>query len=161
MSSSHVVATLLARPRHLQVLEHLLQLLRAAACAASLAPERAQLLHAVDHVLEILRAQHARCWDPPGAALLRVLAHLLGERLQELVERGAQVGRQLLDLFVAWRHARAPGAALPAPAAARLRIGQLPSSIVTAIAHIRADHSRSWSSVLARVRLQKIERSPR
>ena len=32
--------------------------------------------------------------------MLRVLAHLLGQRLHELVERGAQLVRQLLDLFV-------------------------------------------------------------
>ena len=68
--------------------------------AASLAPERASrsmrssmLCRSCERSLRIeLRIERPRH--------LRVLAHLLGQRLQELVERGAQLIHQLLDLFV-------------------------------------------------------------
>ena len=93
--------------------------------------------------LRIERARH-----------LRVLAHLLGQRLQELVERRAQLIHQLLDLFVG-------GAALQRLAQRVLRGAQAASRrrrccrprCCTAIAHSRATTSRSASSLLARVEL--------
>ena len=94
----HVVA-LLARPRHLQVLEHLLQLFEQL-LGRILGAGARHLLEPVDHVLEILRPQHAGIRIERARELLRVLAHLLGQRLHELVERGAQLVGELLDLLV-------------------------------------------------------------
>src|ERR1700730_1902106 len=97
----HVVIAVVAllRLRHLQVFEHLLQLfeqflgrvLGAGAC---------KLLHPVDHVFQILRPQHAGILVELALRLLRVLTHLLGERLHELVERRAQIFGELLDFLV-------------------------------------------------------------
>ena len=95
----HVVAALLARPGHLQVLQHLLQLFEQLLCGVLGARAR-ELLEPVDHALEILRPQHAGILVERAGELLRVLAHLLGERLHELVERRAQLVGQLLDLLV-------------------------------------------------------------
>ena len=94
-----VVALLAARPRHLQVLQHLLQLLEHLLGGVLGAGAR-QPLHAVEHALQILRAQVAHAVRIERPRHLRVLAHLLGQRLHELVERRAQLIHQLLDLFV-------------------------------------------------------------
>ena len=99
----HVVVAVVhvaARPRHLQVFQHLLQLIEQLPRGVLGAGAR-QLLEPVEHALEVLRAQHARIGIDAARLLLRILAHLLGQRLQELVERGAQFVGQLLDLFVA------------------------------------------------------------
>ena len=54
-----VVAALLARPRHLQVVEHLRKLIEHLARGVARSGAR-HLLHAVEHALEVLRAQLAR-----------------------------------------------------------------------------------------------------
>ena len=77
------------RRRHLQVFHHLLELLQqltrgvlgAAACHA---------LQAVEHVLEILLAQHARIAIERTRELLIVLELLL-HRLHEAIHGGAQL----------------------------------------------------------------------
>ena len=128
--------------------------LRAAACAASLAPERASrsmrsimLRRSCGRSLRVIRIERPRH--------LRVLAHLLGQRLHELVERGAQLVRQLLDLLVG-------RAALQRLAQRFLRGAQAPARPrrrcrprwCTAIAHSRATTSRSPSSLSARASCQ-------
>ena len=60
-----------------------------------------QLLEPVDHALQVLRPQHAGVAVERARELLRILAHLLGQRLHEFVERRAQLVGQLLDLLVA------------------------------------------------------------
>ena len=114
----HVVAALLARPGHLQVLQHLLQLFEQLLRGVLGAGAR-ELLEPVDHALEILRPQHAGILVERAGELLRILAHLLGERLHEIVERRAQFVGQLLDLFVG-------GAALQRLAQGFLRLRATP-----------------------------------
>ncbi len=94
-----VAVHLLAGTRHLQVLEHRLQLLQHA-LGGILGAGARHLLQPVDHAAQILRPQLPGIGIQRPRQLLRVLAHLLGERLQELVERGAQLVGQLLDLFI-------------------------------------------------------------
>ena len=95
-----VAVHLLAGPRHLQVLQHLLELLQHLARRILGAGAR-HLLELVDHAPQILRAQLAGIGIERPRELLRVLAHLLGQGLQELVERRAQLVGELLDLLVA------------------------------------------------------------
>ena len=97
----HVVVAVLhlAGPRHLQVLEHRLQFLQHLP-GGVLGAGACHLLQAVDHVLEILRADLARIGIERTGELFRIAPHLLGQRLQELVERGAQIVGELLELFV-------------------------------------------------------------
>ena len=96
--SSSPSSPCLARARHLQVFQHLLQSGRATARRV-LGAGAGELLHAVEHTLKILGAELARILvERPRH--LRVLAHLLGERLQELVERRPQVVHQLLEFLV-------------------------------------------------------------
>ncbi len=98
----HVVAVfaiLLARPRHLQVFQHLLQFLQQP-LGGFLGARARKLLEPVDHVLQILRAQIARI-RIHRPRHLRILPHLLGQRLQEFVERRAQFLGQLLDFVFA------------------------------------------------------------
>ena len=92
----HVVAALLTRSGHLQVLQHLLELLQHLARRVLGAGSR-HLLKLVDHAPQILRAQLAGIGVERPCELLRVLAHLLGERLHELVERGAQLAMRFAD----------------------------------------------------------------
>src|SRR5262245_23868343 len=94
-----VAVHLLAGTGHLQVLQHLLELLQHPARGV-LGAGAGHLLEPVDHVAQILRAQGARIGIERPGELLRILAHLLGQRLQELVERGAQLVGEPLDLLV-------------------------------------------------------------
>ena len=93
------VVALRAGPRHLQVLEHRLQLFEQLARGVLVAGAR-QALQPVEHALEILLAEHAGIAVERARELLRILAHLLRQRLQELVHRGAQLIHQLLEFFV-------------------------------------------------------------
>ena len=79
--------------------EHLLQLLQQLTRSILRAGAR-HLLETIDHAAQILRAQLTRIGIERSGELLRVLAQLLGQRLQELVERGAQLVGELLDLLV-------------------------------------------------------------
>ena len=83
----------------MQVFQHLLQLFEHPLRRILGAGAR-KLLEPVDHVLQVLRPQHAGVRIERTRQLLRVLAHLLGQRLHELVERGAQIVGQFFDLFV-------------------------------------------------------------
>ena len=100
----HVVVAVLtargARPRHLQVFQHGLQFLEQPARGILVAGAR-QIFQPVEHALEILLAQRARVTIERPRKLLRILAHLLGKSLQELVHGRAQLIHQLLDFFVA------------------------------------------------------------
>src|SRR6476646_8831831 len=100
----HVVVAvaihLLAGASHLQVLQHLLELLQHLARRVLGAGSR-HLLELVDHAPQILRAQLAGIGVERPCELLRVLAHLLRQGLQELVERSAQLVGELLELLVA------------------------------------------------------------
>ena len=68
--------------------------------AASFAPERASRSMRSSMLAQILRAELRASIRIERPRHLRVLAHLLGQRLHELVERRAQFIHQLLDLFV-------------------------------------------------------------
>ena len=142
----HVVVALVALcagPRHLQVFEHRLHFIEQLARGVLVAGAR-QLLQPVEHALEILLAERAGIAVERTRQLLRILAHLLGQRLQELVHRGAQIVHQLLEFFVA-------GAAFERLAQRVLRLRAsacsawltLPSSICSAMSHMRATTSRS------------------
>ena len=87
------------RPRHLQVVEHRLELIEHLLGGILRAGAR-QPLHAVEHAAQILRAKLAHRIGIERPRHLRVLAHLLGQRLHELVERRPQFVHQLLDLFI-------------------------------------------------------------
>src|SRR5207247_3575899 len=94
------VAVALAGLRHLQVFQHLLQLFEQLPGGILVAGAR-QPLHALDHVVEILLAQHAGIGIERPRQLLGIVAQLLGELAHEIIQRGAQVLGELLDLFVA------------------------------------------------------------
>ena len=96
----HVAVAGLAGLRHLQVFQHLLQLLEQLLGRILVAGAR-QALHAVDHVLEILLAQHLGIGIERPRQLLRIVALLFGELAHEIVQRRAQVFGELLDLLVA------------------------------------------------------------
>src|SRR5262245_1932014 len=99
----HVVVAvihLLPGTGHLQVLQHLLEVLQHAACGIPGAGAR-HLFEPIDHVAQILRAELARIGIERAGKLLRILAHLLRQRLQELVERGTQLVGEPLDLLIA------------------------------------------------------------
>src|SRR5260370_2538690 len=95
----HVVVLRAAGLRHLQVLEHRLQFLQQLP-RRILGARTRQILDPVEQVLQVLRAEHARVGVERTRELLRIVLELLGERLQELVERRAQLLGQLLDLLV-------------------------------------------------------------
>src|SRR5262245_46001642 len=99
----HVVVAvihLLPGTRHLQVPQHLLEVLQHAARGIPGAGAR-HLFEPIDHVAQILRAELARIGIERAGKLLRILAHLLRQRLQELVERGTQLVGEPLDLLIA------------------------------------------------------------
>ena len=95
----HVVAAL-AGLRHLQVFQHLLQLFQQLLGGFLVAGTR-HPLQPVEHALEILLAQHLGVGIERTGQLLRIVAQLLGELAQEIVQRGAQIVGELLDLLVA------------------------------------------------------------
>jgi hypothetical protein len=136
----HVVVAGLAGLRHLQILQHLLQLVEQLLGRVLVAGAR-QPLHALDHVVEVLLAHDLGIGIERAGQLLRIVAHLLGELAQEIIQRRAQVLGQLLDLFVA-------GAAFQ-----RLLEGVLrgPQRLVDVgdVAHRLATTSRSAASVRA------------
>ena len=86
--------------RHLQVLEHLLELLEQLLGGLLVAGAR-QPLHPLDHVVEILLAHYPGVGVERPSQLLRIVAQLFGELAHEFVERSPQVLGQLLDLFIA------------------------------------------------------------
>ena len=94
-----VAVHLLAGTRHLQILEHLLQLLQHLARGV-LGAVAGHLLHAVDHVAQILRPHLPRIGIERAGELLRILAHLLSQRLQILAQRLAQRIGELLELGI-------------------------------------------------------------
>src|SRR5262249_38879711 len=94
-----VVAVHLAGTCGLQVLQDRLQLLEQAA-GRVLGARARQVLDAVGHLAQILGPDLAGVAVERARELLRVLAHLLGERLHELVERGAQLVGEAFDLLV-------------------------------------------------------------
>src|SRR5260221_2344266 len=96
----HLVIAGLTGLRHLQVFQHLLQLFEQLPGGVLVAGAR-QPLHALDHVVEILLAQHAGIGIERPRQLLGIVAQLLGELAHEIIQRGAQVLGELLDLFVA------------------------------------------------------------
>ena len=149
----HVVAARLAGPRHLQVLQHLLQLVEQLLRRILGAGAR-ELLEPVDHALEILRPQHAGIAVERARELLGILAQLLGQRLHELVERGAQIVGELFDLLVGRAALQRLAQRLLRLAQRGFGIGELPSSIITAMPHSRATTSRNWSSDLEWVSCQ-------
>ena len=96
----HVAVAGLAGLRHLQVFQHLLQLLEQLLGGILVAGAR-QPLHALDHVVEILLAQHLGIGIERPRQGLRIVAHLLGELAHEIIQRRAQILGELLDLLVA------------------------------------------------------------
>src|SRR6185436_19221664 len=68
----------------LAITPHVLQFLEQPARGILVAGAR-QIFHPVEHALEILLAQRARVTIKRPRKLLRILAHLLGKSLQELV----------------------------------------------------------------------------
>ena len=96
----HVAIAGLAGLRHLQVFQHLLQLLEQLPGGVLVAGAR-QPLHALDHVVEVLLAHHLGVGIERPRQLLRIVAQLLGKLAHELVQRRAQVLGELLDLLVA------------------------------------------------------------
>ena len=94
----HVVAAL-AGLRHLQVFQHLLQLFQQLLGGFLVAGTR-HPLQPVEHALEILLAQHLGVGIERARQLLRIVAELLGELAQEIIQRGAQIVGELLDLLV-------------------------------------------------------------
>ena len=106
----------LARLRHLQVLQHRLHLLEQPARGLPVAGAR-EVFQPVEHAVEIALGEHAGIAVERPRKLLRILLHLLRQRLQELVHGGAQIIHQLLELLVA-------GAALERLAQRLLRLAQ-------------------------------------
>ncbi len=96
----HVAFAGLPRLRHLQAFQHLLELLEQLLGGVLVAGAR-QTLHAVDHVVEILLAQHLGVGIERPGELLRIVALLLGELAHEVLHRLAQILGELLDLLVA------------------------------------------------------------
>src|SRR5262245_31111459 len=98
----HVIVAvihLLPGTGHLQVFQHLLQVLQHPARGIPGAGAR-HLLEPIDHVAQILRTDLARIGIERARELLRILAHLLRQRLHELVERGTQLVGEPLDLLI-------------------------------------------------------------
>ena len=95
-----VTVHLLAGTGHLQVLQHLLQVLQHPA-RRIFGPGARHLFEPVDHIAQILRAQLACIGIERTGELLRILAQLLRQRLQELVEGRAQLIGEFLDFLVA------------------------------------------------------------
>ena len=96
----HVAVAGLAGLRHLQVFQHLLQLLEQLLGGVLVAGAR-QPLHALDHVVEILLAHHLGVGiERPRQGLL-IVALLFGKLAQEIIQRRAQILGELLDLLVA------------------------------------------------------------
>src|SRR5215469_10279216 len=99
----HVIVAvihLLPGTGRLQVFQHLLQVLQHPARGIPGTGAR-HLFEPIDHVAQILRTDLARIGIKRARELLRILAHLLRQRLHELVERGAQLVGETLDLLVA------------------------------------------------------------
>ena len=96
----HVAVAGLAGLRHLQVFQHLLQLLEQLLGGILVAGAR-QPLHALDHVVEVLLAHHPGVGIERPRQRLRIVAQLLGELAHEIVQRRAQILGELLDLLVA------------------------------------------------------------
>ena len=96
----HLAVAALPGLRHLQVFQHLLQLLQQLLRGILVAGAR-QPLQPVEHALEILLAHHPRIRIERARQLLRIVAELLGELAQEIVQRRAQIVGELLDLLVA------------------------------------------------------------
>jgi hypothetical protein len=98
----HVVVAIhrLAGSSHLQVFQHLLQFLQQLFCGIASTGTR-HLFEAIDHAAQILRAQLPRVGIKRPGQLLRILSQFLRQRLQELVERGAQLIGKSLDFLVA------------------------------------------------------------
>src|SRR6266446_6715277 len=99
----HVIVAvihLLPGASHLQVFQHLLKILQHPARGIPGAGAR-HLFEPVDHVAQILWTDLARIGIERARELLRILAHLLRQRLHELVERGAQLVGETLDLLIA------------------------------------------------------------
>src|SRR2546426_1039596 len=99
----HVIVAvihLLPGTSHLQVFQHLLKILQHLTRGIPGAGAR-HLFEPVNHVAQILRADLARIGIERARELLRILAHLLRQRLHELVERGTQLVGEPLDLLIA------------------------------------------------------------
>src|SRR5262245_21268010 len=100
----HVVVAiaihLLPGTGHLQVFQHLLEVLQHPARGIPGSGAR-HLFEPIDHVAQILRTDLARIGIERARKLLRVLAHLLRQRLHEFVERRAQLVGEPLDLLIA------------------------------------------------------------
>src|SRR3984885_287400 len=96
----HVLVAGLAGLRHLQVFQHLLQLLEQLLGGVLVAGAR-QPLHALDHVVEVLLAHHPGIGIERPCQGLRIVAHLLGELAHEIIQRRAQIVGELLNLLVA------------------------------------------------------------
>ena len=89
--------------RRLQILQKILELVEHALCVGHVAGFR-HVLEPIQHVLEVLRGNHPVGVElvVVGLLLIAVLvaAHLVGEFTQELVEGGAKLFGEFLDLFV-------------------------------------------------------------
>ena len=96
----HVAVAGLARLRHLQVFQHLLQLLEQLLGGILVAGTR-QALHALDHVVEVLLPHHLGVGIERPRQCLGIVALLFGKLTQEIIQRRAQVLGELLDLLVA------------------------------------------------------------
>jgi len=96
----HVSVAGLPGLRHLEILQHLLELLEQLLGGFLIAGAR-QPLHALDHVVEVLLTHHPRVRIERSRQLLRIVAQLFGQLAHELVESRAQVLGELLDFFVA------------------------------------------------------------
>src|SRR5215471_13018860 len=99
----HVIVAvihLLPGTGHLQVFQHLLQILQHPARGIPGARAR-HPFEPINHVAQILRTDLARIGIEWARELLGILAHLLRQRLHKLVERGAQLVGESLDFLVA------------------------------------------------------------
>jgi hypothetical protein len=97
----HVVGVLaVLRTRHLKVLHHLRKRIEHLPGGITVAWLR-HLLKAIKHALEILRSQLLRVGIERARRHVRILFHLLGERLDELVHGRAQLVHQPLEFLVA------------------------------------------------------------
>ena len=145
---------------HLQVLQHLLQLLQHAARGLLGAGAR-HLLELVDHAAQVLRPQLAGVGIEGTGELLRVLAQLLGQRLQELVERRAQLVGELLELLVG--RAALQCLAQRFLGGAQGLLGIRHAAVLEMDRHVphARDHVAQLVVGLARNSCQKIERTPR
>ena len=96
----HVAVAGLARLRHLQVFQHLLQLFEQRLGGVLVAGAR-QPLHPLDHGVEVLLPHHPGVGVERAGQLLRIVLQLLGQLAHEIVERRTQIFGELLDLLVA------------------------------------------------------------